>query len=213
MFKFFKKKYIVTLKHLQFKTLVKNFFLDDKEDLKNFLLKCYSLNNFKTEIKINANDFSIDEICELHNINPFRENINIKDIIVSNSKEFLNKYNINEYTTEMNSVSKEYDFNANFVILLLDDNENIIEECHIPTYLDLKKLLSDMISSNINHLYTVNPSAITVKEYIDLLNLYSKFNPFEAFKTPYDINQYIVDCRNIDKLEPEFKSKEIIEIT
>lgn len=214
MLNFFKKKYIVSIKHVCFKSISKSYVLNDKDDLNNFLVRCYALNNYKTVLNIKASDFDVNELVELYNLNPHNEKkVDISSILVDGSKDFLKKHDLNNYNVEYKMTIQPYDFESDFVILLLDEENEIKEECHIPNYEELKKFIKDMINHNINHMYTVNPEALTVKEYLELLNLYDKFKPFEGFKTAYEINQYILDGRILSEFEPVIVKKEIVEIT
>lgn len=213
MFGFFKKKYTVNMKHVRFKTLSKTFILNDKEDFLNFLDVAYNIDNYKCYITINPSDFETFEVCEIYNKNPYLEKVDLNNLIVDNSKDFLKRFDINNYEKPFLEINSQYDFEADYIIFLKDDYDNVIEECHIPDFEQLKKFLIDMEKNNINHIYTVNPNALTVKEYIEILNIYDKFKPFESFKNVKELNQYILDCRIIYSLEPIITKKTIQEIT
>lgn len=214
MLNFFKKKYVVSIKHVNFKSISKSYVLHDKDDLNNFLIRCYELNNYKTVLNIKPSDFEVTELVDLYNLNPYNDSkIDISSILVDSPKDFMKKYDLNNYNVEYKTTIEPYDLESNFVILLLDDDNEVKEECHIPNYEELRKFIKDMINHNINHMYTVNPESLTVKEYLELLNLYDKFKPFEGFKTAYEINQYILDGRVLNDFEPIIVKKEIVELT
>mgnify|MGYP006154264499 CR=1 FL=1 len=63
--------------------------------------------------------------------------------------------------------------------------------------IDLMKL----VEHNINHLYSVNPDAITANDYLEILNYYGDFQNQAGFHTAHDINQYITDGRFLDEFD------------
>lgn len=58
-----------------------------------------------------------------------------------------------------------------------------------------------LVECDINHLYSVNPDAITAKDYLEILNYYGDFQNQAGFNTAHDINQYIADGRILEDFD------------
>jgi len=201
MFKLFGKNHLVTIRHIKFKNLKKTIEIPRKDTLFDFLKDNYTLKNFKLEVAPNLNKLNSVEAVELYNINPYLENININDIIVGSPKEFFKKYDINNYTKDVVPLVDDYDFESDFTIIVPDVTGELNEICPLPDLNEFKVHLQRLIACNINHLYSVNPYALTAKDYLEILNYYGSFENQAGFDTAKDINLYITDGRFLDDFD------------
>lgn len=116
-------------------------------------------------------------------------------------KNFLKKYNINDYKKDIVSLTNDYDFETDFTIIVPDSLGVLNEICPLPNLYEFKTHLMKLVEHNINHLYSVNPDAITANDYLEILNYYGDFQNQAGFHTAHDINQYITDGRFLDEFD------------
>lgn len=202
MFNIFNKKHTVSVSHVRFKTLTKTFVIPNNKTLLTFLEKAYRLNNFKIKLNLNMNKLDVFEAADIYNINPYLENIDVKNIVVVDSEDFFEQYDINNYEKPLEYTQIEHEYEANYVVRLSVHDKDEMEEFHFPTYLDFKRHVKMLVEANVPFYYDINPDAISVNDYLDILNLNDKFSPREKFHYTKDINQYILDGRILLELEP-----------
>lgn len=201
MFKLFGKNHLVTIRHLKFKNLNKTIEIPKTETLIDFLNDHYTMQNFRLDVKPNLNKMNSVQAVEIYNLNPYLETININDIVVGSPKEFFNRYNINDYQKELIPLIPDYDFETDFTIVVADETGILNEICPLPNLYEFKVHLQKLIEYEIDHLYSINPLAITAKEYLEILNYYGNFENQVGFNKAQDINQYIADGRFLDEFD------------
>lgn len=201
MFKLFGKNHLVTMTHLKFKNLNKTIEIPKTETLVEFLKDNYTLKNFRLDVKPNLNKINSVEAVEIYNLNPYLDNININEIIVGSPKEFFQRYNINNYEKELVPLIQDYDFETDFTLVVPDETGVLNEICPLPNLYEFKIHLQKLITHEIKHLYSVNPDAITAKDYLEILNYYGPFENQSGFNKAQDINQYIADGRFLDEFD------------
>lgn len=187
------------IQHSKYKDIYKVFIFDNNNELKKFIENIYSIKNFKIDIDFILNNINIADMIDIYNLNPYLNNIKIEDIGEVNSKEFFKKYNINNYKiedyiyTDFASVDEAY-------YIYVKNELNIYETYLFPTFDLFYNNLKKMILSKIEHSYLVEPSVISVENYLKTLNLYGKFNN-KKFKNSFEINQYIKDIRCLSEIK------------
>lgn len=201
MFKLFGKNHLVTMSHIKFKNLKKTIEIPRKDTLIQFLKDNYTIKNFRLDVYPNLSKLNSVEAVELYNLNPYLTNIMIDDIVIGSPKEFFKKYNINDYKKDIVPLSNDYDFETDFTIIVPDETGVLNEICPLPDLYQFKTHLMKLVECNINHLYSVNPDAITAKDYLEILNYYGDFQNQAGFNTAHDINQYIADGRILEDFD------------
>jgi len=201
MFKLFGKNHLVTISHIKFKNLKKTIEIPRKDTLIQFLKDNYTIKNFRLDVYPNLSKFNSVEAVELYNLNPYLTNILIDEIVIGSPKEFFKKYNINDYKKDIVSLTNDYDFETDFTIIVPDSLGVLNEICPLPNLYEFKTHLMKLVEHNINHLYSVNPDAITANDYLEILNYYGDFQNQAGFHTAHDINQYITDGRFLDEFD------------
>lgn len=199
MFKLFGKNHLVTMTHLKFKNLKKTIEIPRKDTLIEFLKDNYTMKNFRLDVYPNLSKFNSVEAVDLYNLNPYITKIAIDDIIIGSPKEFFKKYDINNYQKEIIPLVNDFDFESDFTIIVPDEFGVLNEICPLPDLHQFKIHLSQLVEHDINHLYSVNPDAISAKDYLEILNYYGEFQNQAGFHTAHDINQYIADGRFLDE--------------
>ena len=206
---FFKKYHIIKIQHLLYKDIFSSFKFQDNLLLKNFLKEHYSIKNYKISLIIDPSLINIAEMVEVYNLNPYLESLLLEDIVSPNSKQFLKKFNINNYDIEYEVHKDEADSESAYYIYMKND-KNDFDMYLFPNfetfYINLKRIKE----SNIEHNYLVEPSIIDVNDYLKTLSLYGEFKN-RNFKNSFEINQYIKDIIVLSEIkQPE---KVITELT
>lgn len=206
---FFKKYHIIKIQHLLYKDIFASFKFQDNLLLKNFLKEHYSIKNYKISLIIDPSLINIAEMVEVYNLNPYLENLVLENIGLPNSKQFLKKFNINNYDIQ-HEVHKDESSPESAYYIYIKNEKNDFDMYLFPDfetfYINLKRIKA----SNIEHNYLVEPSIINVNDYLKTLSLYGEFKN-RNFKNSFEINQYIKDIRVLSEIkQPE---KVIIEIT
>lgn len=205
---FFKKYHIVKITHLKYNNLYRNIQLYKNEDLISFLNKYYNLTNFKLEIAIHTSKINIAEMITIYNLNPYKEDLKLSDMTVSDTKSFMKKYNINEYELEHYIYKDTSTEEEAYKIYMRNDNENF-DTYLFPDFEKFYENIKKIKDSGIVHKYQVEPSIISVENYLKVLNLYGTFEN-RNFKDSFEINQYINDMRELSAIVlPDNKKIEI----
>lgn len=206
---FFKKYHLVKIIHINHKNIYKVFQIYDTKILISFLKDKYDLVNFKIELILDTRKINISEIVEINNLNPNREKVILSDITITNSKKFIEKYKINDYEKEhyiYRDIAEEKDAYK----IYMPNKENDFDLYLFPDFDIFYENLKKIKKSNIAHQYLVEPSIISVENYLKILNLYGTFEN-KNFKDSFEINQYINDMRQLSLIAAPLIKK--IEIT
>lgn len=201
MFKLFGKNHLVTISHLKFKNVKKTIEIPRKDTLIEFLKDNYTMKNFRLDVYPNLSKLNSVEAVEIYNLNPYLTNIVIDDIVIGSPKEFFKKYDINNYQKDIIPLVNDFDFESDFTIIVPDEHGVLNEICPLPDLNEFKIHLRKLVEHEINHLYSVNPAAITAKDYLEILNYYGDFQNQAGFNTAQDINQYIADGRFLEEFD------------
>jgi hypothetical protein len=206
---FFKKEHIVKIQNIKYKDVYKVFKFSNFNDLKSFLIENYKIQNYKVELNLNYKLLNIVQIIEIFNLNPYFVNIDLDKTLISDVKEFIKKFPLNDYEVEYNIyIDNEKDSEEPYQIFI-KEQENYIKYV-FKNFKDFQENLKKLIETNIEHLYFVEPAIISLENYLKILNFYGKFEN-KGFKNSFELNQYIKDIRKLDSIV--FKSKNIEEIT
>lgn len=206
---FFKKEHIVKIQNLKYKDVYKVFKFSNFNDLKYFLIENYKIKNYKVELNLNYKILNIVQLVEIFNLNPYFENIELDKILISDVKEFIKKFPLNDYKLEYEIYIDNEKDNEEPYQIFIKEKEDYIKYVFL-NFKDFYDNLKKLIETNIDHLYFVEPAVINLENYLKTLNLYGKFEN-KGFKNSFEVNQYIKDIRKIDSIV--FKSNNIEEIT
>lgn len=206
---FFKKEHIVKIQNLKYKDVYKVFKFSNFNDLKDFLIENYKIKNYKVELNLNYKILNIVQLVEIFNLNPYFENIELDKILISDVKEFIKKFPLNDYKLEYEIYIDNEKDNKEPYQIFIKEKEDYIKYVFL-NFKDFYDNLKKLIETNIDHLYFVEPAVINLENYLKTLNLYGKFEN-KGFKNSFEVNQYIKDIRKIDSIV--FKSNNIEEIT
>ncbi len=206
---FFKKEHIVKIQNLKYKDVYKVFKFSNFNDLKDFLIENYKIKNYKVEFNLNYKILNIVQLVEIFNLNPYFENIELDKILISDVKEFIKKFPLNDYKLEYEIYIDNEKDNKEPYQIFIKEKEDYIKYVFL-NFKDFYDNLKKLIETNIDHLYFVEPAVINLENYLKTLNLYGKFEN-KGFKNSFEVNQYIKDIRKIDSIV--FKSNNIEEIT
>ncbi len=206
---FFKKEHIVKIQNLKYKDVYKVFKFSNFNDLKYFLIENYKIKNYKVELNLNYKILNIVQLVEIFNLNPYFENIELDKILISDVKEFIKKFPLNDYKLEYEIYIDNEKDNEEPYQIFIKEKEDYIKYVFL-NFKDFYDNLKKLIETNIDHLYFVEPAVINLENYLKTLNLYGKFEN-KGFKNSFEVNQYIKDIRKLDSIV--FKSNNIEEIT
>jgi len=206
---FFKKEHIVKIQNLKYKDVYKVFKFSNFNDLKDFLIENYKIKNYKVELNLNYKILNIVQLVEIFNLNPYFENIELDKILISDVKEFIKKFPLNDYKLEYEIYIDNEKDNKEPYQIFIKEKEDYIKYVFL-NFKDFYDNLKKLIETNIDHLYFVEPAVINLENYLKTLNLYGKFEN-KGFKNSFEVNQYIKDIRKLDSIV--FKSNNIEEIT
>lgn len=195
---FFKRYHIVKIIHINHKNIYKIFQIYDTKILISFLKECYNLVNFKVELILDTRKINISEIVEINNLNPNIEKVKLSDLTITSSKKFIEKYKINDYKKE-HYIYKDTAEESDAYKIYMPNKENDFDLYLFPDFNTFYDNLKKIKKSNIAHQYLVEPSIISVENYLKILNLYGNFEN-RNFNNSFEINQYINDMRQLSSI-------------
>lgn len=206
---FFKKEHIVKIQNVKYKDVYKVFKFSKFNDLKSFLVENYKVENYKVELNLNYKDLNIVQLIEIFNLNPYYLKIELDKTLLSDVKEFIKKFPLNDYNLEYEIYNDDEKDSEEPYQIFIKEKEEYIKYVFL-NFKDFYDNLKKLIETNIEHLYFVEPAVISLDNYLKTLNLYGKFEN-KGFQNSFEINQYIKDIRKIDSIV--FKSNNVEEIT